>query len=559
MRTTPSLAGARVAVRAASFAVAISVTALGFAATTPVSPATATTPTAPKVHRASLGIDRTNVNTHRVLVRYRSSLASQSSTRRSTESRIAASVQRITRRYQSAPVILADASVAEINRLAANPDVLSIVDDTPSAVTDTESTPLVGATASAAAGTDGAGTTVVVMDTGVDSSHPLLAGKVVAEACFAGTGSCPNGQTTQIGPGSAAPCTYAPSGCRHGTHVAGIAAGRRTASIPFDGVAPAADIIAIQAFTRIDGDICFALGQSSDPCTLTFPSDQIAAMELVGYLSYFYDIPAINMSFGGFLYDVPCDDSPLKPTIDWLRTLGVASVIASGNTSSSDSVSSPGCISTALTIGATTKADAIALFSNSNAIVDIVAPGVAINSSIPGGGTAFFNGTSMATPHVVGALALARQLYPNESLDQLEARLLSNGPQILDPRNNLSFRRLDVLNALRPTEIVPTFAVTNDASTNTMHLTVTLSRASTLPVTVNAVPIAHSATMGSDFTASPQTLTFAPGVTSITYPIKVLADPPIEGTEYMFVWFNSPTNAAVGGFFGLGIGVIVDD
>ena len=556
----PSLAGARVAVRAASVAVAMSVSAVGFVATTPADPATATVNApAPAVHRASIGVDRANVNTHRVLVRYRSSLASKSATRRSAESRIAASVQRITRRYQTAPVVVADASLSQINSLASNPDVLSIVDDTPSAVADTESTPLVGATASAAAGTDGAGTTVVVMDTGVDSSHPMLAGRVVAEACFAGTGSCPNGQITQIGPGSAAPCTYAPSGCRHGTHVAGIAAGRRTASIPFDGIAPAANIIAIQAFTRIDGDICFALGQTSDPCTLTFPSDQIAAMELVGYLSFFYNIPAINMSFGGFLYDVPCDDSPIKPTMDWLRTLGVSSVVSSGNTSSSDSVSSPACISTALTVGATTKADAIALFSNSNAIVDIVAPGVAINSSIPGGGTAFFNGTSMATPHVVGALALGRQLYPNETIDQLESRLIHNGPLIVDSRNNLGFRRLDVLSALRPTEIVPTFAVTNDATTNTMQLTVTLSRASTLPVTVNALPISYSATMGSDFTASQQTLTFSPGTTSISYPIKVLSDPPIEGTEYMFVWFNSPTNAVVGGFFGLGVGVIVDD
>src|SRR5204863_9176946 len=78
-------------------------------------------------------------------------------------------------------------------------------------------------------GYDGSGTVIAVLDTGVDSTHPFLAGKVVEEACYSSTVAgvsqsfCPSGQPTQIGAGSAVRCPL--SDCVHGTHVAGIAAG----------------------------------------------------------------------------------------------------------------------------------------------------------------------------------------------------------------------------------------------------------------------------------------------------------------------------------------------
>ena len=74
-------------------------------------------------------------------------------------------------------------------------------------------------------GYDGSGYSVAYSDTGVDKTHPFLAGKVVHEACFSsgqaytGQNGCPNGQSTQIGAGAGAPCDV--SSCSHGTHVAG--------------------------------------------------------------------------------------------------------------------------------------------------------------------------------------------------------------------------------------------------------------------------------------------------------------------------------------------------
>ena len=206
-----------------------------------------------------------------------------------------------------------------------------------------------------------------------------------------------------------------------------------------------------------------------------------------------------------------------------------------------------------------TKADNFAAFSNSNPIVDIVAPGVSINSSVPGGGTAFFNGTSMATPHVVGAFALARQQYPNESIDQLQSRLLNNGPLLTDTRTGLRFHRLDVLGALRSPEILPTYAIASDSGpSTTVTIPVLLSAASSLPVTVVATPVSVTANIGQDFNAAPATVTFAAGQTVANYTFTVNHDTNAEGVEYALVAFSTPTNAVVGGFYGLGI-IVIDD
>ena len=147
---------------------------------------------------------------------------------------------RVVHRFHSVPYVAVEASPATIAALRRSPDVVAIVPDTPIPVADAESTPLVGATATQAGGVDGTGQAIAILDTGVDKTHPFLAGKVVDEACFAATMTCPNGQAVQLGAGAAAPCSFAPSDCRHGTHVAGIAAGGPAPGVTFTGIAPGA-------------------------------------------------------------------------------------------------------------------------------------------------------------------------------------------------------------------------------------------------------------------------------------------------------------------------------
>src|SRR4029078_10523763 len=102
----------------------------------------------------------------------------------------------------------------------------------------------------------GTGTVVAILDTGVDASHPFLAGKVIDEACFSSTiaglsqSVCPNGTGQQCGTGAAAPCSL--DSCLHGTHVAGIATGNgASAGQPFSGVAKGARIVAVQVFSIV--------------------------------------------------------------------------------------------------------------------------------------------------------------------------------------------------------------------------------------------------------------------------------------------------------------------
>lgn len=154
-----------------------------------------------------------------------------------------------------APDLAMNVDAAAIQTIIADPEVSNIHESQILRLMLSQSVPLIGANQAWANGFSGAGYTIAILDTGVDSSHPFLAGKVVHEACYSGTAAgstslCPNGQTAVVGPGVATPCTL--SGCDHGTHVAGIAAGTGST---FSGVAKDARIIAIQVFSQFPGGI----------------------------------------------------------------------------------------------------------------------------------------------------------------------------------------------------------------------------------------------------------------------------------------------------------------
>ncbi len=395
---------------------------------------------------------------------------------------------RLHRRLTTLPVVTLDVDSAALAALVESADVLSIEEDVAVPPILAQSVPLIGADDAWSAGYMGAGQSVAILDTGVDNTHPFLTGKVIAEACFSSTGTgstttCPNGLETQIGSGAGVPCNLAVEGCSHGTHVAGIAAGTNAT---FSGVAPGASIIAIQVFSRFDDD-AYCGGAGTAPCALSWSSDQMAALDWLYAQRTTYAIASVNLSLGGGHYTSYCDSSypSYKLSIDNLISAGIATIIAAGNNYYTDGVAGPGCISSAVTIGATSKTDAVASFSNSDDTLDFWAPGVSIQSSIPGTSYAYWNGTSMAAPHVAGAWAVLKHAAPGATVGQVLSALTTSGVSITDVRNSVTKPRIQVDAAL-----VALGALLTPTSTPTATVTPTETLAPTVTPTETLTPTA---------------------------------------------------------------------
>jgi subtilisin len=339
-------------------------------------------------------------------------------------------------RFDTVPYLVLDLDAAGLAAVEQSPDVVQVMDDPILRPALADSVPLIQSDQVWAAGYRGTGTTIAVIDSGVDSAHPFLTDRVVEEACYSSNVSglsqsvCPNGLASQIGPGSAEPCPLPE--CAHGTHVAGIAAGNgASAKVAFSGVAPAAELMAVQVFSKvIDPANC----GGTAPCMGAFSSDIIAGLERVYALAPVLNVVSVNMSLGGNVFSAPCDTQPYKPIIDNLRAIGVATVVASGNTSATWGISTPACISTSISVGSTDKSNRISSFSNVAPFLSLVAPGQAITSSVPSGLFQSFNGTSMAAPHVAGTWSLLRQAVPVASVGTILNALRLTGLPIADTR-----------------------------------------------------------------------------------------------------------------------------
>ena len=357
----------------------------------------------------------------------------------------------VLRKFKFVPVMAMEVDEAGLAELAANPMVAHIQEDKPVPPILDESVPLIQADQAWDLGFAGGGQIVAILDTGVDSTHEFLAGKVVGEACFSttdvGDGSvtaCPEGEESQVGSGAGLNCDLAYQGCDHGTHVAGIAAGDD--GLSFFGVARDANLLAVQVFSYFDD-----YPACGGPCVLSYPSDQLSALEWVYEQTATLEIASVNMSLGGLAYTAPCDSDALKPSIDQLLSVGVATVIASGNDGLFDAIGAPACISSAVSVGSTTKSDAVSGFSNVAPFLDLLAPGSSILSSVPGDFYSVFNGTSMAAPHVAGAWAVLKSKNPDATVEQVLTALTSTGVLIDDQRIGgieLDMPRIDVLAAV---------------------------------------------------------------------------------------------------------------
>ncbi len=276
----------------------------------------------------------------------------------------------------------------------------------------------------------GAGILVGHLDTGVDPTHPALAGKIAAFEEFDGIGN-PLG-------------TPAHDSNVHGTHTAGTIVGRTFRGVNI-GVAPEARLASALVLTGTSG---------------TF-AQIVAGMEW----AVNQGVHVINMSLGGLGYTSLWNLPVLNATLS-----GVLVVASIGNSGQGTS-GGPGNDLFAFGVGATHYEDAAAGFSAGQTLVgvwhdvlspiygpltymkpELSAPGVQVLSSIPGPDLAAFNGTSMAAPHVTGAVANLLSAEPGLQGDPFTVRsiLLGAGQEDFGEAGRdqrYGFGRLDVLSA----------------------------------------------------------------------------------------------------------------
>jgi len=227
----------------------------------------------------------------------------------------------------------------------------------------------------------GYGVKVAILDTGIDGTHSDLEGKVAGGHDFTGIGSYSDDNG-------------------HGTHVSGTVAAIYSNNIGVYGVAPSASLYAVKVL---------------DSTGSGYLEWIIAGIEW----AITNKIDVINMSLG-----TTSDMQSLEDACNAAYEEGILIVAAAGNSGNKpgnrDTVEYPGGYASVIAVAASDSNDARASFSSTGPDVELIAPGVSILSSIPGGGYAYYSGTSMASPHVAGVAALV--LAANSELTNVQVR-----------------------------------------------------------------------------------------------------------------------------------------
>nr|ADK62564.1 alkaline protease [Bacillus sp. B001] len=285
----------------------------------------------------------------------------------------------VTYEFKDIPVLAVDMTEEEMTELK-NEESISYIEEDQEVTTMAQSIPWgierIGTPAAQASGFTGSGVSVAVLDTGIDPHSDL---NVQGGVSFV--------------PGESG----ADDGNGHGTHVAGtIAALDNDEGVL--GVAPEVDLFAVKVLSASGSGSISSIAQG-----LEWAAEN--------------NIDVANLSLGS-----PSPSQTLEQAVNDATDSGVLVVAAAGNSGTS-SLGYPARYDNAMAVGATDQSDSLASFSQYGEGLDLVAPGVGVESTYPGGGYDSLSGTSMAAPHVAGAAALVKQKNPGWTNEQIRSHL----------------------------------------------------------------------------------------------------------------------------------------
>ena len=318
---------------------------------------------------------------------------------------------KVLHKYTMVNMIAAELTPNQLSSLKSNPFVLDVVPDRKLSLFLNESVPQIGGDKAHSLnltkynltnGLLGSGQTACVIDTGINWSHPAL-----KHACIVNT----TDNTTCVGYNAVNGSNNVTDTFGHGTHVAGIIISNDSV---YTGVAPNASLIMVKVRDN-SGNI--------------YPSYVISGIDWCLAHKDDYNISVISMSLGTnnawWSNEVSC----AADNKEWLDAVkeaikdNVSIVAASGNEYNKTAISAPACLPGVISVGAVNKDDEIWENSSNNQgtniapILDLLAPGKDITSTSYTGGFIGMTGTSMAAPHVAGAILLINQLADKEGLN----------------------------------------------------------------------------------------------------------------------------------------------